>query len=106
MTCCIILLILLLVCRENVEQLVERSYVFKTKYHFSSGNNQKRIRRSKRCPGQGQRADLMGLRISKEDTLLSPGAVLREQGEAVPAERMEGMSNGKAMFTIRVIRCS
>ncbi|GHO63427.1 hypothetical protein KSC_023190 [Ktedonobacter sp. SOSP1-52] len=48
----------------------------------------------------------MGLRISKEDALLSPGSALREQGKAMATEGMEGMGNGKAMFTIRVIRCS
>ncbi|GHO81918.1 hypothetical protein KSD_96890 [Ktedonobacter sp. SOSP1-85] len=106
MTCCLILLILLLVSRENVEHLVERSYVFKTKHRFSSCNNQKGIRRSERCPGQGQRADLMSLQISKEDALLSPGPALREQGKTVAAERMERMDNGKAMLTIRVIGCS
>jgi hypothetical protein len=105
-TCCIILVILLLVNRGSFEYLVEGSYVFKTKHGSPNSNDQKGIRRGETCPGQGQRAYLMGLRIGKEDTLFSPGLTLREQGKAVAVEGMEGMGNGKAMLTIRVIRCS
>ena len=48
----------------------------------------------------------MGLRIGKEDSLFSPGNVLGQQGKDVATQGMEGMGDGKALLTIRVIRCS
>ena len=48
----------------------------------------------------------MCLRIKKEDTLLSSGKALCQQGEGLATQGMKGMGNGKAMLTIRVIRCS
>jgi hypothetical protein len=98
--------ILLLVSRESFEHLVEGSYVFKTKHRFPCGNNQKGIGGGETGPGQRERADLMGLRIGKEDPLLSPGSTLRKQGKTVATEGMKGMGNGKALLPIQVIRCS
>lgn len=48
----------------------------------------------------------MCLWIEKEDTLLSPGKALRQQGKGLTTEGMKGMGNGEAMLTIYVIRCS
>jgi hypothetical protein len=48
----------------------------------------------------------MGLRISKEDPLFSPGKTLGQQKKGLATQRMKGVSDGKAMLTIRVIRCS
>jgi len=76
------------------------SYVFKTKHGSPCSNNQKGIRKGKTGPGQGQRADLLGLRIGKEDALFSPGPALREQGKALATEGMERMRNGKGVLSI------
>jgi hypothetical protein len=62
--------------RERFEHLVEGFYIFKTKHRFPCGNHQKGIRRGETRPSQRQRTDLMGLRISKENTFLSPGPAL------------------------------
>ena len=105
-TCCAILVILLLVSRKSFEHLVEVLYVFKTKQRFSNCHNQKGIRKGETRPSQGQRAELMALRISKEDPFLSPGSALREQGKVLATKRMKGMGDGKARLTIRAIRCS
>ncbi len=48
----------------------------------------------------------MGLRIRKEHTLFSPGKTLGQQKKGLPTQRMKGMRNGKAMLSIRGIRCS
>ena len=55
---------------------------------------------------QGQRAHLVGLLIGKEHPLFAPGKALGQQGKGVATEWMKGMGDGKAMLTIRVIRCS
>jgi hypothetical protein len=73
---------------------------------YTISNNQKRIRQGETCPGQGQRADLMCLWIEKEDTLLSPGKALCQQGKGLTTEGMKGVGNGEAILAIRVIRCS
>ena len=91
---------------QRFEHLVEVVYVFKTKQRFSTCNNQKGIRKGETGPGQGQRADLMALRISKEDSFLSPRPALREQGKGLATKRMERMRDGKERLTIRAIRCS
>jgi len=48
----------------------------------------------------------VGLLIGKEDTLFSPGQALGQQGKGMPIQRMKGVDDGKAVLTIRVIRCS
>ena len=90
-------MILLLV---SLEYLVEESYVFKTKHGSPCGNNQKGIRKGEAGPSQGERTDLMCLRISKEDALFSPGPALREQGKALATKGMKRMRNGKEVLSI------
>ena len=106
MTCCIILVTLLLVSRGSFQYLVEGFSIFKTKDGSPCGNDQKGIRKGEAGPGQRQRVDLMGLRISKEDPLFSPGPALREQGKTVASEGMERMGNGEGGLPICVTRCS
>ena len=106
MTCCVILVILLLVSPQSFEHLVKGSDVFKTKHRFPCGNNQKGIRKGEAGPGQRERADLLRLRIGKEDPLFSPGPALREQWKAVAAEGMERVGNGKGVLSICATGCS
>ena len=49
---------------------------------------------------------LVGLLIGKEHPLFAPGKALGQQGKGVATEWMKGMGDGKAMLSIRVIRCS
>ena len=84
--------------RERFEHLIEMFYVFKTKHCSPCCNHQKGIRKGETGPGQRQRANLMGLRICKEDALFPPGPALREQGKALAAEGMERMSNDKGVL--------
>ena len=46
----------------------------------------------------------MGLLIGKEDALFSPGKALGQQGKGLATQGMKGVSDGKALLTIRVIR--
>lgn len=57
-------------------------------------------------PSQGQRADLLRLRVGKEDPLFCPGEALSQQGKDAAAEGMKRMRVGKGMLSIRGIRCS
>jgi len=73
---------------------------------FPTSNNQKRIRQGEIRPSQGQRAHLVCLLIGKEHPLFAPGKALGQQGKGVATKRVKGMGDGKALLTIRVIRCS
>lgn len=99
-------MILPLLSLERSEHLNQVLYVFKTKHRFASSTYQERIGEGKAGPGQGKGAYLVGLRISKEDSLLSPSKALCQQGKGLATQGMKGMGDGKAVLTIRVIRCS
>jgi hypothetical protein len=57
------------------------------------------------CPGQGKRAEEPGVGIEEADAGLTPTLVVPYAREALPAQRMERVRDGKDTAAIGVIRC-
>lgn len=64
------------------------------------------VRGSEGRPGDGKGTDMARARIAEEDAGFSPRPPLREEGELLIREGMEGMGDGEADVVIRVIGCS